>query len=151
MSRLTAERGRAKRAMWMFGAVAVLAGCQDGAKTEGAAPAAASKPAASAPAAAASDASGPVLATYNGKSFTLGEYRAALASLNSRARKSLDENAERRKQFIENHLLSKLIYEEGVARGYDREAEIQRRLDELREHLIVQRVMEEQQSATVTD
>lgn len=152
MPRLTAERMCAPRAMWMFGAVAVLAGCQDWSKPASApAPAATAKPAAGAPATAASDASGPVLATYNGKNFTLGEYRAALAALNSRARKSLDENVERRKQFIENHLLSKLIYEEGVLRGYDSEAEIQRRLDELKEHLIVQRVMEEQQSATVTD
>lgn len=150
MSRQTGERGRARRAICMIGAVALLAGCQDGGAKPASAPApAAAKPAA--PAAAGSTASGPVLATYDGRNFTLGDYRAALASLNSRARKSLDENAERRKQFIENHLVSKLIFEEGVKRGLDREAEIQRRLDELKEHLIVQRVMEEQQSATVTD
>jgi peptidyl-prolyl cis-trans isomerase C len=153
MSRQTGERGRARRAVWMLGAVAVLAGCQDGgAKPAGApAPAAEAVQPAAAPAAASSTASGPVLATYNGKSFTLGDYRAALSSLNSRARKSLDENPERRKQFIENHIISKLIYDEGVRRGLEREADIQRRLDELKEHLVVQRVMEEQQSATVTD
>jgi len=153
MSRQTAERGRTVCALWMFGAVAVLAGCQDGAKPAAAPAAESAKPAAAAAAAApaADAASGPVLATYNGKKFTLGEYRAALGALNSRARKTLDENPERRKQFIENHIISKLIFDEGVSRGLDREAEIQRRLDELKEHLIVQRVMEEQQSATVTD
>lgn len=153
MSRQTGERGRACRAVWMFGAVAMLAGCQDGGAKPAAAPAPAAEAAkpAAAPVAASSNASGPVLATYNGKSFTLGDYRAALSSLNSRARKSLDENPERRKQFVENHIISRLIYDEGVRRGLDREADIQRRLDELKEHLVVQRVMEEQQSATVTD
>lgn len=141
--------------MWMFGAVAALAGCQAGCQdgtTTGSqsAPATETRPAV---AAAKPDgaASSLVLATYGGKDFTLGDYREALAALNSRARKSLDESPERRKQFVENHIISKLIYDEGVRRGLDRDAEIQRRLDELKEHLMVQRVMEEQQSATVSD
>src|SRR5262249_26793978 len=58
---------------------------------------------------------------------------------------------DRRKQFIENKIVSNLIYDEGVRRGYDRDAEVQRRLDELKEHLVVQRVMEDQQNATVSD
>jgi peptidyl-prolyl cis-trans isomerase C len=153
MSRQTGERGRARRALCMFGAVAVLAGCQEGAKpADSTAPAGGTdRPAAAKAEAASSNASGPVLASYNGKNFTLGDYRAALSSLNARARKSLDENEERRKQFIENHIVSKLILDEGLERGLDREPEIQRRLTELKEHLIVQRVMEEQQNATVTD
>lgn len=151
MSREAGKRGRALRAIGMFGVVAALAGCQDGTKAAPA-PASESKAPASAPAkAAASAASGPVLATYDGKDFTLGDYREALQSLNSRARKSLDESVDRRKQFIENHIVSTLIYDEGVRRGYDRDAEIERRLAELKEHLVVQRVMEEQQNATVTD
>ncbi len=153
MSQEARVQRRALRAVWMFGVFAALAGCQDGSKagTAPAAPATEAKPAAAAPKPAASTASGPVLATYNGKNFTLGDYREALGSLNSRARKSLDESPDRRKQFLENHIISKLIYEEGVRRAFDRDAEIQRRLDELKEHLIVQRVMEEQQSATVSD
>lgn len=154
MSEQAGVRRRLVRAIGMFGAVAALAGCQEAPKAGAPAVTAEAKPAASAPAAAqpaASVASGPVLATYDGKKFTLGDYRAALAALNSRARKSLDENVERRKQFIENHIVSKLIYAEGVARGFDRDAEIERRLNELKEHLIVQRVMEEQQNATVND
>jgi peptidyl-prolyl cis-trans isomerase C len=151
-------RVRATGAVWMLSIAAVLAGCQDDRPAATAQPAAApapsateTKPAAPAAQASADASEGPVLATYNGKSFTLGDYRAALASLNSRARKSLDESPDRRKQFLENHIVSKLIFDEGVRRGFDRDAEVQRRLDELKEHLVVQRVMEEQQSATVTD
>lgn len=161
MSKQARIRGRLRAigaicAIGMFGAAA--SGCQDGSKAAAtAAPAAQSKPAAAEAAAAkaatpaADTASGPVLATYNGKNFTLGEYRAELAALNSRARKSVDESPDRRKQFVENHIVSQLIYEEGVRKGFDGDAEIRKRLDELKEHLVVQRVMEEQQSATVSD
>lgn len=163
MSKQTRFGGRLRRAkcaictIWMTGTVvAAVVGCQDPGKataTDAPAPAAEAKPAAAPPAAAqaASGGASPVLATYNGKAFTLVEYQAALAALNSRARKSIDENPDRRKQFVENHIISQLIYEEGVRKGFDDDAAIQKRLDELKEHLVVQRVMEEQQSATVTD
>jgi len=135
----------------LVAAMVALAGCQDGAPKGGAAaPATETQPAAPAAAKPAAG-SGPVLATYDGKSFTLDDYRQATASLNSRARKSLDESAERRKQFVENHIVAKLIYDEGVERGFDKQPEIARRLEELKEHLVVQHVMEEQQSATVSD
>lgn len=132
----------------MIGVLA-LGACESGTTTAPAPPPAAeTKPAASA---AKPASSGPAIATYNGKSFTLEDYRAALAALNTRARKSLDDNPDRRKQFVENHILSELIFDEGVRMGLDEDAEIQRRLDELRQHLVVQQVMEKQQSATVTD
>lgn len=157
MSSQATAGGRARRAVCtvsMIGAIAALAGCQDGAPRGGAAaPAAESKPAAAAaakPAAASADA-GPVLATYDGQPFTLADYREAVASLNSRARKSLDESSDRRKQFIENHIVSKLIYDAGVKQGFEKDPEIARRLEELKEHLVVQKVMEEQQNATVSD
>ncbi len=139
---------RAARNVSLVASVLALAGCQESAP-KGAAPEA--KPAASAPKPASGGPSGPVLATYDGKSFTLGDYREAVAGLNARARKSLDESVDRRKQFIENHIISNLIYQEGVERGYDADPDIQRRLDELKEHLVVQKVMEQQQNATVTD
>jgi parvulin-like peptidyl-prolyl isomerase len=132
----------------MIGAMAAMAGCQGGAPKGAATPAADSKAVAAKPAAASS---GPVLATYDGKSFTLSDYQAAVTGLNSRARKSLNEALDRRKQFIENNIVSKLIYDAGVKRGLENNAEIARRLDELKEHLVVQQVMEEQQNVTVSD
>ncbi|HEY2776094.1 MAG TPA: peptidylprolyl isomerase [Candidatus Binatia bacterium] len=149
MPQQTFARGRAVRAIWTLAAAAALAGCDGGSQPATTAQAPAATPAASS--AKPGEASGPVLATYEGKKFTLGDYRAALGPLNSRARKSLDEAPDRRKQFIENKIVSNLIYDEGVRRGYDRDAEVQRRLDELKEHLVVQRVMEDQQNATVSD
>jgi peptidyl-prolyl cis-trans isomerase C len=145
-----------RRAAWTipaFGILAALAGCQDAPQDAGQAPAAETKAvtATEAKPAAAREGAGPVLATYNGKSFTLEDYRAAVGSLNTRARKSLDESPDRRTQFVENHIVSKLIFEEGVERGLDKDPEIARRLEELREHLVVQQVMEAQQNATVTD
>jgi len=157
MSSQATAGGRARRAVCTFsmiGAMAALAGCQDGAPKGGvAAPATESKPAATAAAkpAAGSGASGSAIATYNGQPFTLEDYREAVGSLNSRARKSLDESPERRKQFIENHIVSKLIYDAGVKQGFEKDPEIARRLEELKEHLVVQKVMEEQQNATVSD
>lgn len=162
MSSQATARGRARRAVCtvsIVGAMAAMAGCQDGAPRPVApAPAAESKPTAAAPAAkpaAASDATraddGTVIATYAGRSFTLEDYKEAVGTLNARARKSLDENVERRKQFIENHIVSKLIFEAGVKKGFDKSPEIGRRVEELKEHLVVQHMMEEQQNATVSD
>lgn len=159
-SQATAGR-RAARAVCtvsILGVMAALAGCQDGAPKPGAAatatPAAESKPPAAAPSAkpaAAGVGDDKVIATYAGHSFTLKDYKEAVQTLNARARKSLDENVERRKQFIENHIVSKLIFEAGVKKGFDKSPEIGRRLEELKEHLVVQHVMEEQQNATVSD
>ncbi len=167
MSSQATRGARVHRAAWTIPAYGMLAvvpflpalgGCQN-AQQEAkpapvaeakAAPAAESKP----PVAAAKTdpaAAGAVLATYSGKSFTEGDFREAVGSLNARARKSLDESPDRRKQFVENHIVSKLIYQEGVSQGLADDPEIARRLDELREHLVVQQVMESKQNATISD
>lgn len=156
MPSLATASGRAWRAARnasLVASVLALAGCQPEGAPKAAAPAQSpeAKTAAATPKPASGDSTGPVLATYDGKSFTLGDYRDAVEGLNARARKSLDESADRRKQFVENHIVSNLIYAEGVERGYDQDPDIQRRLDELKEHLVVQKVMEQQQNATVTD
>lgn len=129
-------------------ALALVAACEGGKPAApGTAPAAAQKPAATA---AAADKSA-VLASYDGNNFTLDNYKEATARLNARARKSLNESVDRRRQYIENDILSQLIYAEGQKRGFDKNPETLKRLDELLRHLVVQQVMEEQQNATVTD
>jgi peptidyl-prolyl cis-trans isomerase C len=152
MLRRRTLRASAPHAIWMFGAAFTLAACQGGAPADKPAATASGEEAPTAAAAPTPPAgAGPSIATYNGKAFTLGDYREALGSLNARARKALDESTDRRRQFVENHILSQLIYEEGAKRGLDADPEIQRRLDELKRHLVVQQVMEEQQNATITD
>jgi peptidyl-prolyl cis-trans isomerase C len=158
MSSQATRGARVHRAAWTFpafGVLALIAGCQDAPQDAKPAPdveaRTATAAAATAKPAPAATGEGPVLATYDGKSFTLEDYRGAVGSLNTRARKSLDEGPDRRKQFVENHIVSKLIYNEGVSRGLDKDPEIARRLEELREHLVVQQVMESEQNAAVTD
>ncbi|RMD86356.1 MAG: hypothetical protein D6815_00045 [Candidatus Dadabacteria bacterium] len=93
---------------------------------------------------------GRVLARYAGKTFTEADLRRELEGLSERARKSLAD-LDRRRQFVENRILSDLIYEEGRKKGYDRDPEIQRQLRDMERRLVIQKVMKEYQSAPVTE
>jgi parvulin-like peptidyl-prolyl isomerase len=99
---------------------------------------------------AQSTASGAAIATYAGNTFTEGDFLAEMAKLNRRSRKSLEET-ERREQFVENLILSKLIYAEGVRKGMDKDPESQKQLDDLERRLVIQKVMQVPQSAPVED
>jgi peptidyl-prolyl cis-trans isomerase C len=97
-----------------------------------------------------STASGPVIATYGGHTFTEGDFRAEMTKLNRRSRKSL-EDSERREQFVENLILSKLIFEAGVDKGIDKDPEIRKQIADLERRLVIQKVMQEPQSAPIDD
>ncbi len=94
--------------------------------------------------------SGKVIARYAGQAFTEGQFRDEMAQLSRRARGALSD-PERRRQFVDNFILSRLIYDRGVANGYDKDPEVQKQLEDLKRRLVVQRVMQEQQSAPVED
>jgi len=91
-----------------------------------------------------------VIASYAGKSFTEADLRSELAALNRRSRKALDD-PDRRKQFVENHIMSQLIFEEGRKKGIDQDAEIRGQLRNLERRLVIQKVMQDHQSAPVDD
>ncbi len=93
---------------------------------------------------------GAVIARYAGKTFTEGDLKRELERMNPRARESLSD-IDRRRQFVENRVLSDLIYEEGRKKGLDRDAEIQRQVRDIERRLVIQKVMEEYQSAPVSD
>ena len=95
-------------------------------------------------------ADGVVIASYGGKNFTEQSLRDELGRLNKRSRKALTD-VDRRKQFVENFILSDLIYEEGRREGLDENADIQKQLRDLERRLVIQKVMQEHQSAPVTD
>lgn len=97
-----------------------------------------------------STASGPVIATFGGKSFTEGDLRAEIAKLNGRARKALDD-IDRRAQFVENYILSTLIYDEGLSRGFNQEPQLRKQIADLERRLVIQKVMQEHQSAPVSE
>ena len=93
---------------------------------------------------------GAVIARYAGNTFTEADLKEAVATLNPRARKSLDD-VERRKQFVENRILSDLIYRQGETQGFADDADIQRQVRDLERRLVIQKVMQSHQSATVSD
>jgi peptidyl-prolyl cis-trans isomerase C len=94
--------------------------------------------------------SGKVIARYAGKTFTEGDFREQVEKLNVRSRKALDD-MDRRAQFVENHILSELIFEKGQKQGIDEDEEIRRQVRDLERRLVIQRVMQDYQSAPVTD
>ena len=133
--------------MWVFGAV-LLAAAACG-KTDTTATTSQSQAAPQSAQAASGD-QGAVLAKFGGKTLTEGELRDDLDRLNRRSRQSL-EDKDRLRQFVENNVLSQLIYDEGEKRGYAKDPEIARQIDDLRQRLVIQKVMQEHQSAPVTD
>ena len=100
--------------------------------------------------AASSTAGGAVIASYDGVKFTEGDLRAELERLNRRSRRTLDD-PERLAQFVENHVLASLIFHEGEKRGLADDSDIERQVEDLRRRLVIQKVMQEHQSAPVSD
>jgi len=94
--------------------------------------------------------SGRVIAKFAGETFTEGEFRDEMSRLSRRARGALSD-AERRRQFVDNYVLSRLIYKKGVAQGFDTDPEVLKQLEDLKRRLVIQRVMQEQQTTPVDD
>ncbi|MEB2285672.1 MAG: hypothetical protein B6D46_08935 [Polyangiaceae bacterium UTPRO1] len=92
-----------------------------------------------------------VIATYAGKRFTDEDFRREVQRLPPRARTQL-ATPERRRQFLDNYILNALLAAQGQAQGYDRDPDIVRQVDELRQRLIVQRMMRDyQETPELTD
>src|SRR6185503_9074480 len=86
------------------------------------------------------DQGGPTIAKFGGKALSEQELRTELDRLNRRSRQSL-EDKDRLRQFVENHVLSRLIYAEGEKRGYAKDPEVQRQVEDLEHRLVIQKVM----------
>ena len=126
-------------------AIAVSA-CESGQSPKGASSTA---PTAEPSASKAADAS-PVIARFGNQTFTQQDLQQELDRLNRRSREAL-QDPERLKQFAENHVLARLIYAEGEKLGYDKDADIDRQVNELKRRLVIQKVMQEHQSTPVSD
>jgi peptidyl-prolyl cis-trans isomerase C len=100
--------------------------------------------------AAAGGEDGKVIATYSSGKFTAGDFEEAVREVSPRARKTL-EDAERRKRFVENHLLSELIYRKGIDDGLSDDAGIRDQIDKLERRLVIQKVMSEQQASPIPE
>jgi peptidyl-prolyl cis-trans isomerase C len=94
---------------------------------------------------------GEIIATYGGKQFTTDDFKREAEKLPPRSRVQL-ATPERRRQFVDNYILNDLLAEQGHSKGYDRDPEIVRQVDDLRNRLVVQRVMRDyQESPALTD
>ena len=91
---------------------------------------------------------GTVIATYGDKRFTTEDFRREVERLPPRSRAQLT-TPERRRQFVDNYILNELLAAQGRSKGYDRDPGIVRQIDDLRQRLVVQRVMRDYQEAPV--
>jgi len=92
----------------------------------------------------------PVIARFDGQTFTQQDVQRELDRLNRRSRQAL-QDPDRLKQFVENHVLARLIYGEGQKLGYDKDPEVERQVNDLRRRLVIQKVMQSHQSTPVSD
>jgi peptidyl-prolyl cis-trans isomerase C len=94
---------------------------------------------------------GEIVATFGDQQLTLDEFGAEVEKLPPQI-KPLLSAPDRRKQFLENYILSQLLVEEGEKRGLDKDEDIQRQLTEMKKRLVLQKVFQDiQQKATVPD
>ena len=125
--------------MWV-GALCFAAACASG-----------NAPTTTTAASPAAKSGGEVMATYAGKQFTSDDFRREVERLPPRSRAQLT-TPERRRQFVDNYILNDLLAEQGRSKGYDRDPEIVRQVDDLRNRLVVQRVMRDyQEPPALTD
>ncbi len=92
-----------------------------------------------------------VVATFADEEMSLDDFQAEVEKLPPQV-KPLLSSLERRKKFLENFILSKLLVDEAKRRGLDKDEEIRKQLDEMEKRLILQKVFKDlQQNVAVTD
>jgi peptidyl-prolyl cis-trans isomerase C len=101
--------------------------------------------------AAAPAGGGEVVATFSGRTLTSEDVQKELARLPAPSRSYLVV-PERKRQFVENMIMNDLLYQEGKQAGYDKDAEVERQVNDLRKRLVVQKVMRKYQTPpTISD
>jgi peptidyl-prolyl cis-trans isomerase C len=94
---------------------------------------------------------GDIVATFAGEKMSLDDFQAEVEKLPAQV-KPLLSSPERRRKFLENFILSKLLVDDAKRRGLDKDEEIKRQLDEMEKRLILQKVFTDlQQNVVVTD
>jgi len=85
------------------------------------------------------DAADEVIATFGDRALRRSDVLEQLAPLAPRQRSYLTTE-DRKRQLVENLVINELMYEEGKRLGFD-DAEVERKVQSLRQRLVVQRVM----------
>jgi peptidyl-prolyl cis-trans isomerase C len=95
--------------------------------------------------------SGEVVATYKGRTLTSDAVVRELERLPAPSRTYLTA-PDRKRQFVENMIMNDLLFDEGQKSGFDRDADIDRQVNDLRKRLVIQKVMRQYQNPpTITD
>lgn len=94
---------------------------------------------------------GEVVAFFDGEELSLDEFRVYIEKLPAQVRPMV-ASPERRKQFLETFILTRLLVKDAKSRGLDKDEEIQSKLREQEDRLILQKVFEDLQGTiTVSD
>ena len=101
------------------------------------------------PATASGD-TGEVVATYKGHKLMSDRVAQEFERLPAPSRSYLT-SPERKRQFIDNLVMTDLLFDEGQKAGYDKDPEIDRQVTDLRKRLVVQRVMRQYQTPPTID
>lgn len=92
-----------------------------------------------------------VLATFAGGELTLEDFEAEADKLPPQVKPMLT-SPERRRQYLENLIVSKLLIADARSRGVDKDEEIRRQIEETENRLILQKAYRDlQDSVTITD
>lgn len=128
-----------RSSMTIFAAVLALASA---CSHESNAPTAPASPPSAPAAPSAAKGAGEVIATFDGKTFTTGDFLIEVDRMPPRSRTQLT-TPERRKQFVDSYVMNELLAERGRKQGYDHDPDIDRQVEDLRRRLIIQRVMKD--------
>ena len=94
---------------------------------------------------------GEVVAFFDGEELSLDDFRAYIEKLPAQVRPMV-ASPERRKQFLETFVLTRLLVKDAKSRGLDKDEEIQSKLREQEDRLILQKVFEDLQGTiTISD
>lgn len=93
---------------------------------------------------------GEIAARFGDRVMTVDELTVELQRLPRRSRQLMNE--EGRERFVENYILHRLLFEEGLRRELDQDPDIRRQVEDMNRRLVVQKLVKElQEVPPVTD
>gem|GEM_PF-1128855 len=90
------------------------------------------------------------VATYGSREMTVQQFLDLAAKLPMRSRRALQDK-DKRRMFVENHVLQDLVFDDGRKLGYDKDDNIRKQVRDLEHRLVIQKVMLEHQGDPVSD
>ncbi len=90
------------------------------------------------------------VATYGNREMTAQEFVDLASDLPMRSRRAL-QDPDKRKMFVENHVMQDLVFAEGRELGYDKDENVRKQVHDLEHRLVIQKVMLEHQGDPVND